>query len=79
MQWPVAETWHRLSDRNLPWWEAENGSYLYKNVEDGRWWLDEPGGQGVYIAPSESKLPPIDGWMPLGEGRAPMPQLTVET
>ena len=47
--WPIEETWQRLSDLRRPWFEADNGAYMYFNIADGQWWIDEPGGAGVYV------------------------------
>ena len=38
MRWDTQESWHKLSDRTLPWFLAENGSYMYRNIMDGQWW-----------------------------------------
>jgi hypothetical protein len=78
MRWPVEQTWNRLSAQDLIWWEAENGAYMYKNVADGQWWLDEPGGSGVYVVVSDAKVPPPSGWKALGDGAEPMPELVME-
>ena len=46
--WPTTgEMWVRLADHSLPWFESPNGAYMYRNLEDGQWWIDEPGGAGV--------------------------------
>ena len=78
MKWPIEETWQRLSSRELTWWEADNGAYIYKNVGDGQWWLDEPGGSGVYVIVSEDPSPPLSGWRPLSDGAEPTPKLAME-
>ena len=77
MRWPVSETWHKLAAGD--WFEAENGSYLYKNAADGHWWLDEPSGEGVYIVPGGGEsYPPAEGWRPLGaQSLRPLPRLEV--
>ena len=78
MKWPIEETWQRLSSRELTWWEADNGAYIYKNVGDGQWWLDEPGGSGVYVIVSEDPSPPLSGWRPLSDGAEPTPKIAIE-
>jgi hypothetical protein len=83
MNWPATETWHKLAVADMPWWEHEhNCSYLYFHV-DGTCWLDEPSGNGVYIAPYDTldsvpscTLVPTQGWTPLGQ--APLPLPTIE-
>ena len=66
MRWDTQDTWNRLADQALPWYEMENGAYVYKNVADGQWWIDEPNGSGVYVALSDAPLPPASGWRALG-------------
>ena len=49
-QWDVQSTWDRLNGgRN--WLHASNDAYIYLNSMDNHWWVDEPGGNGVFIAP----------------------------
>ena len=62
MGWPTGEMWKKLADHSLPWFEAPNGSYMYRNLDDGQWWIDEPSGGGVYVVRSEAPLPPLTGW-----------------
>ena len=33
----------------------------HRNTRDGQWWIDEPSGGGVYVAKSDSDLPPTEG------------------
>ena len=68
---------HRLADQALPWYEMENGAYVYKNVADGQWWIDEPSGGGVYVVPSTAPLPPTDGWRALPQGLSPLPKIEI--
>ena len=58
---------------------AENGSYMYRNVNDGQWWIDEPSGGGVYVAQSTSPVPPTSGWKVLDKSRGALPTLEVTT
>lgn len=51
MRWDASRMWLQLSDQVTPWYLHENGSYIYYNVGDEQWWIDEPSGAGVYIAP----------------------------
>ena len=58
--------WRKLSDGRRPWFESDNGSYIYWNRSDGCWWIDGPTGAGVYIQKRDSEVPPVDGeWKPL--------------
>mmetsp|Transcript_30956 Transcript_30956/g.40517 ORF Transcript_30956/g.40517 Transcript_30956/m.40517 type:complete len:148 (-) Transcript_30956:121-564(-) len=65
MGWTPSEMWRKLSDQKRPWFEAENESYMYWNRGDGKWWMDEPSGSGVYVCKSDDKLPPKFGWTSL--------------
>ena len=79
MGWPVQGTWTKLCDQRLPWFEHENGAYIYRNTNDNQWWIDEPSGSGVYVAPSDgSPVPPAEGWVALSSGRSPLPVVTTE-
>mmetsp|Transcript_30699 Transcript_30699/g.96864 ORF Transcript_30699/g.96864 Transcript_30699/m.96864 type:complete len:81 (-) Transcript_30699:159-401(-) len=79
MRWPTAESWRSLADQQKTWFLHENGAYIYRNTRDGQWWIDEPSGGGVYVAKSDSDLPPTEGWEPLPQaGKRPLPQLEVK-
>ena len=69
--------WNKLSDLKRPWFEAENGAYMYFNRADGQWWIDEPDGAGVYVSKADTQLPPVDGWNPLRANASPLPVLSV--
>ena len=77
MGWPVQGTWTKLCDQRLPWFEHENGAYIYRNTADGQWWIDEPSGGGVYVVQSTANLPPTGGWKALPDGKQPLPQLEI--
>eukprot|EP00468_Gymnochlora_sp_CCMP2014_P006779 CAMPEP_0167761044 /NCGR_PEP_ID=MMETSP0110_2-20121227/11933_1 /TAXON_ID=629695 /ORGANISM="Gymnochlora sp., Strain CCMP2014" /LENGTH=130 /DNA_ID=CAMNT_0007647643 /DNA_START=14 /DNA_END=402 /DNA_ORIENTATION=+ len=77
MKWDPKGMWEQLSDHKRPWFEAENGSYIYWNKSDGRWWLDGPSGDGLYIVSDDGSLPPEDGWKPLPLSRTPVPKISV--
>ena len=76
--WDAGAMWKKLYDQNTPWFEAENGSYVYRNKGDGRWWIDEPSGLGVYILESHEKLPPPSGWHPLDPNYEPVPSVAIK-
>eukprot|EP00470_Lotharella_oceanica_P010652 CAMPEP_0170183364 /NCGR_PEP_ID=MMETSP0040_2-20121228/30465_1 /TAXON_ID=641309 /ORGANISM="Lotharella oceanica, Strain CCMP622" /LENGTH=118 /DNA_ID=CAMNT_0010429071 /DNA_START=213 /DNA_END=566 /DNA_ORIENTATION=+ len=78
MFWDPKDTWIQLSDQKRPWFEMDNGSYIYWNKSDGRWWIDGPSGAGVYIAASKDELPPTTGWRALQGSKAPLPTLKIE-
>ena len=79
MRWPTAESWRSLADQQKTWFLHENGAYIYRNTRDGQWWIDEPSGGGVYVAKSDSDLPPTEGWVLLPQaGKRPLPQLEVK-
>ena len=61
--WDVDDTWRRLNGgEHGAWFEKTtpdaNGSYVYRNAADGKWWIDGPDGLGVYIAPGPPWAPP---------------------
>ena len=74
--WPTGQMWLQLSDGETPWWESENESYIYRNVGDGKWWIDAPDGGGVYILRGDAASgPPASGWQLLRGAAAPAPTL----
>lgn len=75
--WAIEDTWQRLSDLQRPWFEADNGAYMYYNRADGQWWIDEPEGSGVYVARSDTAVPPLAGWKPLEPASGALPSLSV--
>ena len=76
--WDTQATWKKLSDEKRPWFESDNGAYIYWNAADGQWWMDEPSGNGVYVAYTSDTLPPSAGWKALASGRSPLPSLIME-
>merc|ERR1719446_1448766 len=36
MGWNTDDMWNRLSDGQTPWYESDNGSYIYRNTGDGK-------------------------------------------
>ena len=81
-RWNPSDMWDQLN-RGRPWWETENGSYIYFNGGDGQWWMDSgETGLGLYISRSEDyddNIPPLNGWEVLGDGKLPLPELNTET
>ena len=80
MGWSSEQMWVQLSDGRRPWFEAQNGAYIYWNRSDGNWWIDAPSGAGVYILKADTPLPPLNGsagaWEPLSaEAAAGLPDL----
>lgn len=79
--WNVAQTWQTLNN-GRSWFGHNNGAYIYLNAKDGHWWIDEPGGEGVYIAPAETEssahAPPAKGWRALRPLYAPLPVVEVQ-
>jgi len=74
--WNTTQMWKQLNgDRN--WLRAEdNDSYMYWNSADSQWWIDEPNGLGVFVAPTSNwKSPPVDGWISLRSEYRPLPQV----
>ena len=77
MSWNTEKLWKQLSDQQRPWYEAENESYIYWNKGDGKWWIDEPSGGGVYIVKNDDTLPPKNGWISLSTKYNPLPLVEV--
>lgn len=70
-RWNVADTWRRLNGDEAAWYkhsDPNNGSYVYRNLSDGKWWIDGPDGLGAYIAKGGANAPPSRGWKPIGGG-----------
>ena len=76
MGWDVQQTWAKLAMKDVPWYESENGSYVYLHVER-QWWIDAPSGAGVYIADDVDGRVPQQGWQMLRGARPPPPTVTV--
>jgi hypothetical protein len=75
--WNVDETWTRLNG-GADWFKASNEAYIYFNLLDEMWWIDDPAGHGVFKAPAPAHAPPSVGWQPIG-GDAKMPPACVAT
>merc|ERR1712032_766643 len=63
--WNASDTWKELNGDSI-WFKAPTQAYIYWNKSNGVWWIDEPSGNGVYIAKAPSWAPPQTGWKPLG-------------
>lgn len=80
--WSVDDTWQRLNNGREWLCSTSNDAYIYFNAADGHWWIDEPEGMGVFIAPSEGggnekHLPPVRGWQSLSQDYLPLPDINV--
>ena len=40
MGWNTNDMWDRLTDKKTPWYEKEDGAYIYFNRGDGKWWIE---------------------------------------
>ncbi|CAE7833576.1 trmH [Symbiodinium sp. CCMP2592] len=74
-RWDAEKMWLQLSDQKTPWYEADNGAYIYWNRGDGQWWIDAPDGKGVYIAKASAEKVPSDGWRALPGVAGPLPSV----
>ncbi|KAL7527810.1 hypothetical protein ACHAXR_002144 [Thalassiosira sp. AJA248-18] len=65
--WDTKDTWSKLNgvDPVTDTWFAhsDNESYIYWNRNDGKWWIDGPDGNGVWIVEGPSHAPPSHGWV----------------
>lgn len=79
MRWNAGDMWNQLAVPQAPWYEHDNGSYMYLH-QDGRWWMDDPSGAGIYVCPAidGSVTVPSGGWQPLSGGVDPMPTVHLE-
>lgn len=77
MKWDPEQMWQQLSNQKSPWYEAENGSYIYWNMNDGQWWIDAPDGRGVYVAKASPTSVPAKGWQLLQGAKPPAPRVEV--
>ncbi len=79
-RWDTHSMWERLNG-NGSWWESENGSYIYLNRGDGKWWMDSgETGLGLYVRMSlggeeATTSPPTDGWEQLSGAVLPLPSV----
>ena len=78
-------TWKKLNG-GRKWLHAENGAYIYLNSMDNHWWIDEPSGRGVFIAPEKHQMksqnsientPPSFGWRYLGTTSEALPSVEI--
>lgn len=77
--WDTGQMWKKLN-RGRPWFSAANQAYIYFNSGDGHWWIDEPGGGGVYKAVGPAHAFPAVGWKLLAQpsGTSPPPPPSVQ-
>ncbi|CAE8607093.1 unnamed protein product, partial [Polarella glacialis] len=75
MNWESEKMWLQLSNQKTPWYEAQNGAYIYWNKGDGQWWIDAPDGKGVYVAKASADSMPTSGWKALPGAPEPLPQV----
>ena len=75
--WVSQDMWNQLTDGDTDWYEHENGSYIYRNVGDGQWWIDAPDGGGVYVAKGSPSSIPQEQWQVLRGAISPAPTVHV--
>ena len=51
--------------------QSHSTAYIYWNMSDRHWWIDDPSGAGVFKAPAPSHAPPQLGWRKLGAQEPP--------
>jgi hypothetical protein len=82
MGWNTNDMWDRLTDKKTPWYEKEDGAYIYFNRGDGKWWIDNKDGGGMYIVQSKmdgpSNVPPESGYKILPGAKHPAPTVFYE-
>lgn len=72
--------WDDLTTGITPWFENDQGCFIYFNCNDANWWIDSEQGSGMYLAAHNGSLflPPTDGWMNLTGERAGVPKMTFD-
>ena len=70
--------WDGSTNGVTPWFEGRDGCYLWFNRDEGRWYVDDPHGGGVYLASPEGSLllPPTAGWVSLTGRRVGAPRMS---
>jgi len=65
-KWSTKDMWAKLNG-GADWYKhVANGSYIYRNKADGKWWIDAPSGLGVYIVDGPTNACPAHGWKSVG-------------
>eukprot|EP00639_Heterosigma_akashiwo_P033979 CAMPEP_0194726286 /NCGR_PEP_ID=MMETSP0296-20130528/30484_1 /TAXON_ID=39354 /ORGANISM="Heterosigma akashiwo, Strain CCMP2393" /LENGTH=131 /DNA_ID=CAMNT_0039631185 /DNA_START=89 /DNA_END=484 /DNA_ORIENTATION=+ len=79
MRWNDEMMWDQLTNKRTPWFEKQDGAYIYYNRGDSRWWIDDSDGQGIYIVEckGEPSLPPASGYQMLTSAEPPAPILEI--
>ncbi|KAJ1623373.1 hypothetical protein T492DRAFT_1055360 [Pavlovales sp. CCMP2436] len=74
--WDTAQMWQKLNS-GREWFGHDNGAYIYLNSADDNWWIDEPAGAGIYVAPAKGVLsPPRSGWRALRQDAGDLPTVS---
>jgi hypothetical protein len=70
--WDTTDMWVKLNGldpiENTWFAHSQNESYIYWNKSDGKWWIDGPDGNGVWILEGPSHAPPAHGWRHVTRG-----------
>ncbi|KAL9180614.1 hypothetical protein ACHAXT_011067 [Thalassiosira profunda] len=70
--------WTETTNGVTPWFENEDGCYIFFNCNDSRWYVDNAYGAGMYLANPDGSLllPPTNGWVSLTGRRAGAPKMS---
>jgi len=67
--WNTEQMWKKLN-AGADWFRNERTeAYVYFNQADKCWWIDAPGGEGVWKTPGHPNAVPAHGWKPLQQSR----------
>jgi len=76
--------WDSITNGVTPWFEQQGRGggtgccHVWYNADEGRWYVDDPRGAGMYLADPEGSLllPPTAGWVSLTGRRAGAPRMS---
>mmetsp|Transcript_24797 Transcript_24797/g.59818 ORF Transcript_24797/g.59818 Transcript_24797/m.59818 type:complete len:187 (-) Transcript_24797:105-665(-) len=70
--------WDDMTNGITPWFESDDGCFIYFNCNDAHWYVDNPSGAGLYLAVPDGSLllPPTNGWVSLTGRRVGAPKMS---
>jgi hypothetical protein len=70
--------WDDFTNGISPWFESEEGCYVYLNCNEACWYVDDASGAGMYRASPDGSLllPPTEGWVTLQGQRVGAPKIS---
>ena len=71
--------WESTTNGLTPWFENKgDGTYIYYNAYESKWFLENSSGAGLYLAPPDDSLllPPTRGWVSVQGQREGAPRIS---